>query len=79
MSISSVTTFYLHTNFVSRRFKVLGKDAMGASIQHRGFSDKNLYVAYNTQQKITPVEVRSGQIAGSMHCLCTQYLSTVCV
>lgn len=41
----------------SRRFKVNGKDAMGVSGQLRGYNDANLYVAYNTRDKVTPTQV----------------------
>jgi len=36
-------------------YKVIGNDAMG---RRRGFSDSNLYVAYNTQPKVTEIKVR---------------------
>lgn len=39
-------------------YKVIGNDAMGVSIRRRGFSDSNLYVAYNTQPKVTEIKVR---------------------
>ena len=36
---------------------MLAKDAMGLSVQRRGFSDANLYVAYNTREKVSESKV----------------------
>ena len=52
------STLFYCIIFVHSAYKLPFKDAMGASIFPRGFSDSNLYVAYNTQEKITPVKVR---------------------
>ena len=38
-------------------YNVLGKDALGRTFRRRGFSDNNLYVAYNTQPKVTEAKV----------------------
>ena len=35
-----------------------GKDAMGDTIGLRGFSDRNMFVAENTQPRIAPAQVR---------------------
>jgi len=37
---------------------VLSKEAMGVNIFRRGFSDNNLFVAYNTRSKVTPTKVQ---------------------
>jgi len=46
---------------VCRIYRTGGKDAMGRSVQYRGFNDDNLYVAYNTRSKVTPTKVKSNQ------------------
>lgn len=38
-------------------FQMDKNDAMGVKIASRGYSDANLYVAYNSQSKITPAKV----------------------
>jgi len=37
-----------------RRWKVAAKDAMGDTVGHRGFADRALFVAENTQPRIAP-------------------------
>ena len=32
-------------------------DAMGVSVNHRGFADRNLFVAQSSQERVVPMEV----------------------
>ena len=42
----------LNAGYYHRWYKVLQKGAMGVQTRHRGFSDPNLFVAMNTQDKV---------------------------
>lgn len=48
----------LNAGYYHRFYQVLSKDAMGVNIFRRGFSDNNLFVAYNTRSKVTPTKVK---------------------
>jgi len=41
-----------------RRWKVADKDAMGDTVGHRGFADRALFVAENTQPRVAPATLK---------------------
>ncbi|KAK7467805.1 hypothetical protein BaRGS_00036949, partial [Batillaria attramentaria] len=49
----------LNTAYYHRWYSIGQKDAMGESINHRGFADRNLFVAQTTQERVAPVSVET--------------------
>ena len=47
----------LNAGFYHRWFKVLKKDAMGERVLHRGFADRNLFVAETTQPNVASMSI----------------------
>nr|KAG5705263.1 hypothetical protein BaRGS_010714 [Batillaria attramentaria] len=48
----------LNVGYYHRWFRVTEKGAMGDRNQHRGFADRNLFVAENTQPRISPMRIK---------------------
>ncbi|GFS21896.1 hypothetical protein ElyMa_001604600 [Elysia marginata] len=48
----------LNAGYYHRFFKAAEADAMGQSLGHRGFSDRNLYVAFTNHSEISHVSVK---------------------
>ncbi|RUS87389.1 hypothetical protein EGW08_004843 [Elysia chlorotica] len=48
----------LNAGYYHRFFRTSEADAMGLSLGHRGFSDRNLYVAFTNHSDISPVSVK---------------------
>ena len=49
------------------------RDAMGSKLFRRGFSDQNLYIAFNSAPKVTPISVRLRFHAVQLQCSTTYY------
>ncbi|XP_067933093.1 uncharacterized protein [Watersipora subatra] len=64
----------LNVGYYHNAYKVIGNDAMGVSIRRRGFSDNNVYIAYNTQEKITTNKVK-GKCSPDKACLSRKRLA----
>lgn len=63
----------INVGMYHRRWKVGDRDAMGDTVGYRGFADRNLFVAENTQDRIAPVRVHhcySETTNGHSHNVC---------
>ena len=57
----------LNTAYYHRFYKVTQKGAMGLTVRHRGYADRNLWVASTTQDKIAKVSAKDCQYNRNTH------------
>ena len=68
------TDTVLNTAFYHRFYKVTQKGAMGLTIRHRGYADRNLFVAATNQEKIAKLEAKDCQYDRTIHkSVCHKY------
>ena len=68
------TDTVLNTAYYHRFYKVTQKGAMGLTVRHRGYADKNMFVAQTNQDKIAELEVKDCNYDSKIHKnVCTKY------